>query len=225
ALSHQNILSIFDVGSDHGVTYAVMELLEGETLRARLAGGPLPIRRVVDIATQLARGLAAAHDRGLVHRDLKPENVFLRPDGQVKILDFGLARSTAPGSVHETRTVQRLTEPGVTLGTVGYMAPEQVRGQTADLRADVFALGCVLHEMLSGVRPFDRDTSPETLTAILKDDPPALPAARPEIGATLDRVGRRCLEKEPSQRFQSAHDLAFALEQAQAPSSGTAAMA
>ena len=217
ALAHPNILSIFDVGETDGQTYAVMELLEGETLRVGLAAGPVPVRRAVAVATQLARGLAAAHDRGLVHRDLKPENVFVLPGDHVKILDFGLARSTTPDGA-ETKTVEMMTAPGVTLGTVGYMAPEQIRGQPVDARADIFALGCVIYELLSGHRAFARDTAPETLTAILNDDPVDVP----EIPAALSRIVHRCLEKTPARRFQSAHDLAFALEQTQPAPSGTA---
>ena len=174
ALSHPNILVIHDFGQSPEATYAVMELLEGETLRARVSSSPLPLRKAVDVGAQIARGLAAAHDRHIVHRDLKPENVFLTTDGTVKILDFGLARTTGPAGFTglDSPTVAPDTQPGTVLGTVGYMAPEQVRGEAADHRADLFALGCVLYEMISGRRAFRRDTAAETLTAILRDDPP-----------------------------------------------------
>jgi eukaryotic-like serine/threonine-protein kinase len=225
ALSHPNILAIHDVGEASGgtpdvpLTYAVMELLEGETLRARLtAHGALPVRQAIDVAIQVARGLSAAHDKGLVHRDLKPENVFLLADGQVKILDFGLAKTRGDGSgagqqdpAASAETVAA-TSPGMVMGTVGYMAPEQVQGQTVDARADLFALGAMLYEMLSGQRAFKRATAAETMTAILRDDPPDLSGTRPELSPTLDRIVRHCLEKNPAQRFQTARDVAFALE-------------
>jgi serine/threonine protein kinase len=210
-LSHPNILGLHDFDTTSGVAYAVMELLEGETLRERLKGGALPVRKSVETAVQLARGLAAAHAKGLVHRDLKPENVFLLHDGQVKILDFGLARAVSSES-DATSTGMPGTDPGVVLGTVGYMAPEQVRGQTADARADLFALGAVLYEMLAGQRAFRRDTSAETMTAILRDDPPDFVPSRVEVGPALDRIVRHCLEKNPAERFQTARDVAFALE-------------
>lgn len=207
ALNHPNILAIFDVGDG----YIVTELLEGETLRARLAGGAVPARKAIEMASQMARGLAAAHDKGVVHRDLKPENVFVLADGQVKILDFGLARSVAP-QAGASATVAALTDPGSALGTVGYMAPEQVRGQAVDGRADLFALGAVLYEMLAGRRAFQRDTAAETMTAILKEDPPEITGSRPELSPSLDRIVRHCLEKNPAERFQTARDVAFALE-------------
>jgi serine/threonine protein kinase len=210
SLSHPNILAIFDVGLAGGVAYAVTELLEGETLREQL-GAPLPVRRAVEIAVQIARGLAAAHDKGLVHRDLKPENVFLLGDGQVKILDFGLAKAIgdAPAPEHETLAA---TDPGTVLGTVGYMAPEQVRGQPADARADLFALGAVLYEMLAGRRAFHGDTSAETMSAILRDDPVDLSASRADLPAALAGIVRHCLERNPAERFQSARDLVFSLQ-------------
>jgi eukaryotic-like serine/threonine-protein kinase len=240
ALSHPNILAIFDVGEHEQTTYVVTELLEGETLRERLAapaaaasesasrsaaarggGAPpavmneaaLPVRKAIDVTVQIAHGLAAAHDKGLVHRDLKPENVFLLKDGQVKILDFGLARQTAArsGGSGATQTVAA-TDPGTVMGTVGYMAPEQVRGQAVDGRTDLFALGALLYEMLTGQRAFQRDTAAETMTAILREDPPELSAARAELSPALDRIVRHCLEKNPAERFQSARDVAFALE-------------
>ena len=218
ALSHPNILSIFDFGVHDGLAYAVTELLDGETLRERLTRGPLTIRKATECAIQIARGLAAAHDKGIVHRDLKPENIFLLHDGQVKILDFGLARTADAdsGSAFATEGATMaspvITHPGTVMGTVGYMAPEQVRGQATDARSDLFALGAVLYEMLSGQRAFQRDTAAETMTAILKEDPPEFAGTRTDIPAGLDRIIRHCLEKNPGERFQSARDVAFALE-------------
>ncbi len=213
ALSHPNILAIHDFGVDGHTAFAVMELLRGQTLRERLNGGALPVRKSTEIAIQIARGLAAAHDKGLVHRDLKPENLFVLDDGQVKILDFGLAKSDLPSPSSaadlETRVV---TDPGTVMGTVGYMAPEQVRGHATDARADLFALGAVLYEMLSGQRAFRRDTAAETMTAILKDDPPDLIEGRADLPASLDRIVHHCLEKNPAERFQTARDIVFALE-------------
>ncbi|HVQ42526.1 MAG TPA: serine/threonine-protein kinase, partial [Vicinamibacterales bacterium] len=213
ALSHPNILALHDAGTEDGTTFAVMELLDGETLRDRLASGPLPVRRAVDTAVQIARGLAAAHAKGLVHRDLKPENVFLVADGQVKILDFGLAKAADPGDSTATTThAPAMTDPGTVLGTVGYMAPEQVRGHAVDARTDLFALGSVFYEMLTGQRAFRRDTAAETMTAILREDPPDLPQPQSAQAPALDRIIRHCLEKNPGERFQSARDVAFALE-------------
>jgi serine/threonine protein kinase len=208
ALSHPNILAIFDVGVDGPVTYAVTELLEGESLRECVADRALPVRKAVEIAVQVARGLSAAHDKGIVHRDLKPENIFVLIDGRVKILDFGLARTAADTSAGTATG----TEPGVVMGTVGYMAPEQVRAQPVDARTDLFALGVVLHEMLSGHRVFQRDTPAESMTAILREDPPELLGARADISPALNSIVRHCLEKNPSERFQTARDAAFALE-------------
>jgi dipeptidyl aminopeptidase/acylaminoacyl peptidase len=206
ALSHPNILSLFDIGTADGVSYLVTELLDGETLRQRLARGALPPRKAIELASQVAEGLAAAHERGIAHRDLKPENLLVTKDGRMKILDFGLARITAPADTAETLADH--TAPGAVLGTVGYMAPEQVRGEKADGRADIFALGAILHEMLSGERAFRRETPIETAHAIAKDDPPPLP----QVDAGLASVVHRCLEKRPEERFQSARDIAFALE-------------
>jgi hypothetical protein len=208
ALSHPNILSIFDVGVQGRTAYAVTELLEGETLRERLIAGPVALRKAVDYGAQVARGLAAAHDKGIVHRDLKPENLFLVADGRVKILDFGISRSVAS----DGPTMAGSTDPGAVMGTAGYMAPEQVRGQAVDQRADLFALGAVLYEMLSGRRAFQRDTVAETMTAILRDDPPELTEARVSLPPGLERIVRHCLEKNPAERFQSARDVAFAIE-------------
>ena len=217
ALSHPNILAIFDVGAESGHAYAVMELLDGESLRERLAQGPLSVRKATDFAIQIARGLAAAHDKGLVHRDLKPDNIFLLRDGRVKILDFGLARSTSAertsdGVTGGATVFAPKTDAGTVMGTVGYMAPEQVRGQSVDGRADLFALGTVLYEMLVGRRAFERDTAADTMTAILKEDPPEFDATRGHIPPALDRIVRHCLEKNVVERFQSARDVAFALE-------------
>jgi hypothetical protein len=212
-LNHPNVLAVHDVGDREGTPYLVTELLEGETLRERLQAGALPSRKATDHALQVARGLAAAHDKGIVHRDLKPENLFLTKDGIVKILDFGLARlERAPEPGNEaTATVTTGTEPGTVMGTVGYMSPEQVRGEAADHRSDLFALGAVLYEMLTGRRAFHRDSSVETLNAILKEEPEEFPPER-QIPPALDRVVRHCLEKKPEERFQSARDLAFELE-------------
>jgi eukaryotic-like serine/threonine-protein kinase len=211
ALNHPGVLAVFDIGRDAGTSYVVSELLEGETLRQRLAGGALPLRKALELAVAIAHGLAAAHDKGIVHRDLKPENLFITRDGRPKILDFGLARvRPLAGSPQDaTGSLVAGTEPGTIMGTVGYMSPEQVRGQEADQRSDIFSLGAVLYEMLAGRRAYHADTTAETMTAILKQDPAELPASVP---GALDRVVRRCLEKRPEERFQSARDLAFALE-------------
>jgi len=216
-LSHPNTVSVFDTGVDDEQLYVVMELLQGETLRDRISRGALPVRKALEYAVQIARGLGAAHDKGLVHRDLKPENIFLLEDGQLKILDFGLARSGLPvaaaaGATSAGETVAALTDAGTVMGTVGYMAPEQIKGQSVDARADLFAFGAVLYEMLTGRRAFQRDTSAETMTAILRDDPPELTAIRGEIPPAIDRIVRHSLEKNPRERFQTARDVAFALE-------------
>ena len=211
ALSHPNILAIHDTGAGGGEIYVVTELLDGRTVRDELEKGALPIKKAIEIAVQIARGLAAAHEKGIVHRDLKPENVFLLKDGQVKILDFGLARSMATNT-GATETAAVLTDPGVVMGTVGYMAPEQVRGEVTDARTDLFALGAVLYEMLTGRRAFQRNTAAETMTAILREDPPDLMTTRVDLPPGLERIVRHCLEKNPVERFQSARDVAFALE-------------
>jgi hypothetical protein len=215
-LNHPNVTAIFDIGEHDGAPYVVQELLEGETLRGTLAGGRLPPRKAIDFAIQIAHGLAAAHEKGIVHRDLKPENLFVTRDGRIKILDFGLAKLTSSKSggtsLTELPTETAGTEPGIVLGTVGYMSPEQVRGQPADSRSDIFTLGAILYEMLSGRRPFRGDSAAETISAILKEDPPELSATNRSISPGLERVVRHCLEKNPEQRFQSARDLAFDLE-------------
>lgn len=215
ALSHPNILAIYDFGSQDGVTYAVMELLEGQTLREALANGPLPTRKAVEYSRQVANGLAAAHEKGIAHRDLKPENLFLTRKGRLKILDFGLAKWTPMEEGTEDPTMAATlaeTGPGVVMGTVGYMAPEQVRGQTSDHRSDIFSLGAILYEMLSGQRAFKADSAVETMSAILKEHPPELSKSVEDIPASVDRIVQHCLEKDPEQRFQSAQDLAFQLE-------------
>jgi len=219
ALSHPNVIAIFDTGLWQNQLYVVMELLAGQTLREWLdasssAGAPaIAVRKAVEIAVQVARGLGAAHGKGLVHRDLKPENIFLLDDGQVKILDFGLARQAAGADPSGATGVTRAaTDPGTVMGTVGYMAPEQVRGQATDARADVFALGAVLYEMVSGTRTFHRDTAADSMTAILTEDPPDLAASRPDLSPALDRIIRHCLEKNANERFQNVRDVAFALE-------------
>jgi Tol biopolymer transport system component len=212
ALSHPNILAIHDFGSSEGVDYAVMELLEGETLRARLGSGPLPSDKAVEICGAVAHGLAAAHERDVIHRDLKPENIFVLQDGRVKILDFGLARRSSSGpATQDSATQLRATEPGTVLGTVGYMSPEQVRGDVADHRSDIFSLGCVLFELLTGRAPFARETAAETMTAVLREDPPWQQLEDRGTPTPLEQVVRHCLEKRPAERFQSARDLAFAL--------------
>jgi Tol biopolymer transport system component len=216
ALNHPNILAIHDIGLHNGTPYIVSELLDGESVRDRLRSGALPVRKAVEYAVQVARGLAVAHDKGIVHRDLKPENVFVTGDGHVKILDFGLAKLTqtdvASSSAGSEMPTAHLTDPGLVLGTVGYMAPEQVRGLQADHRSDIFAFGALLYEMLSGQRAFRRDTSIDTMTAILREDPPDLPLADRRIPPALGRIVDRCLEKAPAARFQSTGDLAFALD-------------
>jgi eukaryotic-like serine/threonine-protein kinase len=215
ALNHPNILAIHDIGQHNGSPFLVSELLEGETLRAVLDGGGLPQRKAIEYGVQIAHGLAAAHEKGIVHRDLKPENVFVTKDGRIKILDFGLAKLAQKSAAGEAREGITLTSShtamGVVMGTASYMAPEQVRGEPADPRTDIFAFGAVLYEMLSGVRAFRRDTPAETMTAVLKEDPPELSDPGHKVSPTLDRIVRRCLEKNPEQRFQSARDLSFAL--------------
>jgi Tol biopolymer transport system component len=208
-ISHPNILAIFDVGRDGANAYAVTELLEGETLADIVARGPLPIRRAVEYGAQIARALAAAHDRGIVHRDLKPANVVVTSDGHIKVLDFGLARSIAAPADGATAST---TSPGLVMGTIGYMAPEQARGHAVDHRADIFAFGCVMYELISARRAFDRGSVADTLSAILKEDPSPLSGGTLAVPPALERVIQRCLEKDPGERFQSARDLAFALD-------------
>ncbi len=213
ALNHPNILSIYDVGEQEGAPYLVTELLEGESLREMLVEGPIPVRKAINIGAQVAEGLAAAHEKGIVHRDLKPGNVFITKSGHVKILDFGLARlaSLEPGSpvpLSEAETKQPATCPGVVMGTVGYMSPEQVKGRPADARSDIFAFGIILHEMLSGKGPFGRDSVAESLAAVLKEDPPPISGLAPSVARLIER----CLKKEPLERFQSVAELRSAIQ-------------
>jgi len=225
ALNHANILTVHEIGSYEGAPFIVSELLEGQTLRDGLVDGGLPVKKAVEYAIQICRGLAAAHEKAIVHRDLKPENIFISSRGQVKILDFGLAKLTEPAAggskdppfasppgVSALATAPPNTLPGVVLGTVGYMAPEQVRGLATDHRADIFALGAILHEALSGQRAFRGETTMDVMMAIVREDPPALPAVERQIPPALTRIVGRCLEKSPAARFQSADDLAFALD-------------
>ena len=214
ALNHPNILAIYRFGTFDNAPYLVSELLEGSTLGQRLAHGPMPTRKAIGYGIQIACGLAAAHEKGIVHRDLKPENIFVTKDERVKILDFGLAKLTeADSSTPDDATVtEEQTRPGQILGTVGYMSPEQVRGNVADHRADIFAFGAILYEMLTGKRAFRKPTSSETMTAILNEEPPDISQTMPRTPSGLLRVVHRCLEKKPEQRFQSASDLGFALE-------------
>ena len=216
ALNHPNILAVFDTGSHGASPYIVSELLEGETLRARLNSGPLPVRRAVDYALQIARGLTAAHGHGIVHRDLKPENLLITRDGRVKILDFGLAKLTKAefdsSGLSSEATVDSVTGRGTLLGTLDYMSPEQCRGGTIDLRSDLFSFGAVLYEMLSGRRAFHGATTADTISSILKEEPPALSGTEEGVPPLLERIVHHCLEKDPTDRFQSARDIVFALE-------------
>jgi Tol biopolymer transport system component len=227
ALNHPNILAVFDIGTNDGSPYVVSELLEGETLRERLRGGSIAARKVLDYALQIARGLAAAHEKGIIHRDLKPENLFLTKDGRVKILDFGLAKLTQadPGDHSSLPTMTHATEAGVVLGTAGYMSPEQVRGVAVDARSDIFSFGAILYEMLSGKRAFHGDTAADTMSAILKEDPPDLNETNRNVSPALERMVQHCLEKNPEARFHSASDIAFDLEHLTGISSTTAKMA
>jgi serine/threonine-protein kinase len=212
SLSHPNIVALHDIGTERGVTFVVMELLDGESLDRCLGAAPLPWPKALEIAASVADALAAAHEKGVIHRDLKPPNIFVTRDGRVKVLDFGLAKEDPPRPGTIARTPDREeTEPGVILGTVGYMSPEQVKGEPADARSDIFSLGCVLYEMLSGRRAFRGGTSPEVLAAILRDHPRALTERDRRIPAHVSALVQRCLEKDPEQRFQSARDLAFSL--------------
>ena len=216
ALNHPNILVIYHIGTHEGAPYIVSELLEGETLRERMAGSAFPQRKAIDYALQIAKGLAAAHDKGIVHRDIKPDNIFITDDGRVKILDFGLAKLTNPRdgveSQTEVPTRKVNTDPGTVMGTMGYMSPEQLKGQPADQRSDIFSFGAILYEMLSGKRAFRGNSMAETMSAILREDPPDLSETNRTISPALERVVLHCLEKNPAERFHSASDLAFALE-------------
>jgi Tol biopolymer transport system component len=226
-LNHPNILVVYDIGTHEGAPYVVEELLEGETLRQKLAGAALPARKAIDYAGQIAQGLAAAHQKGIVHRDLKPENLFVTHDGRLKILDFGLAKVMVPGDSRPSASpmteapTEVETGAGVVMGTVGYMSPEQVRGQAADHRSDIFSFGCVLYEMISGRRAFQRGSSVETMSAILKEEPPEVSSTRHDLPAGLERIVQHCLEKSPDERFQSARDLAFQIDAVSSPSAAT----
>jgi eukaryotic-like serine/threonine-protein kinase len=216
ALNHPNILSIYDVGTHEGAPYVVSELLQGQTLRQRISGTSLPQRKAIDFALQISHGLAAAHEKGIVHRDLKPDNLFITNDGRVKILDFGLAKLTGAGNTELSQTsipTRRVdTDPGKVMGTVGYMSPEQVKGRAVDHRSDIFSFGAILYEMLSGRRAFHGESAAETMSAILKEEPPDLSETNQRISPALERLVHHCLEKNPEARFHSASDLAFALE-------------
>lgn len=216
ALNHPNILSVYDVNTYDGTVYVVSELLEGESLRDRIAGAALSPRKAIEFGVQITHGLAAAHEKGIVHRDIKPDNLFITRNDRVKILDFGLAKLVEPADGNKAQTdvpTRKVhTDPGTVMGTVGYMSPEQVRSQPIDHRSDIFSFGAVLYEMLSGRRAFNRDSAVESLNAILKDDPPELTETSANINPALDKIVRRCLEKKPEHRFHSAHDLGFALE-------------
>ena len=211
ALNHPNILAVYQMGTYLGVPYLVSELLEGKTLAESIRRGPLPLHKAIDYGVQIAQGLAAAHEKGIVHRDLKPDNLFVTKDGRVKILDFGLAKLVQPKEslINQAPTV---TLPGVAMGTVGYMSPEQVRGLATDHRTDIFALGAILYEMVMGQRTFQKPTEADTISAILNEEPPPISQLAPDTPSALQKVIRRCLEKNAEQRFQSASDLAFALE-------------
>ena len=235
ALNHPNVLTIHDTGIHEGAPYLVSELLEGKSLREEMSGGALPVRKATEYALQIAHGLAAANGKGVIHRDLKPENIFVTKDGRVKILDFGLAKQRAPLPSGDERgrqeaatipidpdAIVNTTQPGMVLGTPSYMSPEQVRGEPADHRADIFAFGCVLYEMLSGTRAFRRRTPVESMNAVLNSAPPDLSTTHPNIPLALARIVDRCLEKQPDNRFQSAKDLAFALENLSDPTSVSA---
>ena len=215
-LNHPNILAVYDVGMHEKSPYVVSELLEGQGFRELLSHGPLSTRKAIDYATQIARGLAAAHEKGVIHRDVKPDNLFLTKDDRVKILDFGLAKLSQPSTEDTSQTdvaTRRVhTDPGTVMGTAGYMSPEQVRAKHVDYRSDIFSFGAVLYEMLSGRRAFQGDSAIETLNAILKEEPADLSATNPNIAPAIERVVSHCLEKSPERRFQSASDVAFALE-------------
>ena len=217
ALNHPNILAVYEMGTYDGFPYMVSELLEGKTLSETLRRGPLPLHKAIEFGIQITHGLAAAHDKGIVHRDLKPDNLFVTKDGRVKILDFGLAKVLPPKEQHAT-LAPTVTLPGIAMGTVGYMSPEQVRGQATDHRTDIFAFGAILYEMVMGKRSFYKPTEADTISAILNEEPPSISKFAPDTPLALERLIKRCLEKNPEQRFHSASDLAFALEALSDPS-------
>ena len=213
ALNHPNILAIYDVGFEGTTPYIVSELLKGKTLRQRFSEGPIPIREAADYALQIAHGLTAAHDRLIVHRDLKPENLFLTDDGRVKILDFGVAKLQAPAEEDlDIANLPTVTKSGAMIGTVAYMSPEQLRGKTVDHRSDIFSFGAILYEMFAGRRAFRGETEVDTMTAVLREEPPDANLEEAAIPPGYQDIVKHCLEKEPENRFQSAKDLAFALQ-------------
>ncbi len=217
ALSHPNILAIHDFGTQDGTAYVVTELLDGETLRGKLDGGPISQKQAVEYALQIVKGLSAAHEKGIVHRDLKPENVFVSKDGHVKILDFGLAKkveTAGPEEQTSAPTGAGHTDAGTVMGTMGYMSPEQLRGLPVDHRSDIFSFGAILYELLSGRKAFKRDTASDTIAAVLKEEPPELTQTGRNVSPALDHIVRHCLEKDRNNRFQSAKDVAFALSEA-----------
>jgi eukaryotic-like serine/threonine-protein kinase len=224
ALNNPNVLTVYDVGTENGAPYIVSELLEGQTLRTRLQAGPLPVKKAIDYTAQIARGLAAVHAKGILHRDLKPDNIFISREGQVKILDFGLAKLLDPRQVEGDTTRSLSSTPGMVVGTVGYISPEQVRGKPADTRSDLFSLGAILYEILTGERAFQGDTPADTLTAILTHDPPELASSGVAVPPMLENIVRHCLEKQPEERFQSARDIVFDLQQITLASSSTMPM-
>src|SRR6187551_460501 len=225
ALSHTNILSIFDFGVENGVAYSVTELLEGDTLRGKLDAGAVSQRNALEWSLQVAKGLSAAHGKGVVHRDLKPDNVFVTNDGHVKILDFGLAKRVDAAPAEQTSAPTDIgagvasghTEPGTVMGTMGYMSPEQLRGLPVDHRTDIFSFGAILYELLSGRKAFKRDTASDTIAAIMRDEPPELTQSGRNVSPALDHIVRHCLEKDRENRFQTAKDVAFALSEASSP--------
>ena len=226
ALNHPNIVALYDTGIHEGAPYIVSELLEGETLRAKMQGRSLPLRKAIEYGVQIARALATAHQKGIVHRDLKPENIFITNDGQAKVLDFGLAKFSQEGLATQMAQGSEATllpesAAGTLVGTVGYMSPEQVRGKPVDARSDVFAFGALMYEMLSGRRAFQGASPADTISSILTSDPPPLEATEQRITPVLDRILRHCLEKNPEERFQSARDIAFDLESLSTLSSAT----
>ena len=228
ALNHPNILTVYDIGEHEGSPFIVAELLEGEELRERLNHGAIPLRKLTEYAQQIVSGLSAAHERGIVHRDLKPENIFITNDDRVKILDFGLAKLREPEggpTSSEDATRKALTNPGVVMGTVGYMSPEQVRAQPTDHRSDIFSFGSILHEMITGQRAFQRETMAETMSAVMNEEPDDVTKSNPGVNSSLERIVRRCLEKKAERRFQSTSDLGFALESLSAPTTTSGSIA
>jgi serine/threonine protein kinase len=219
ALSHPHILSIFELDDVGGLSFAVMELLDGESLRERIARGPLPWRSAAELGAQAAEGLAAAHARGIVHRDIKPENLFVLTDGSLKVLDFGLARWTPADTAGTAPTATVLTQPRALLGSMGYMAPEQILGEPAGPPADIFALGCVIYEMITGQRPFEGDTPTGTMASILRASPRPMSGWAPDVPAALEEVVSHCLARNPAARFSNASDLAAALRALEVDSS------